>query len=328
MIKMAQRFIITDNCNTKCPHCFNSVDRKTKNDIDADILIKYMRKNSMYLKQSDFKMMGGEPTIHSRFYDIVKEALKHYGRRIKVYTNGIKMSEISSNEDLLIAHFKNRLMYIINGYTFNFDKFKEYEKYINFVAVHTVITTENIDEIIEKTIERSYHPKIQFVLSPNSQVNIFDEDILNDYRSAWMKALIILIPHLRRLNKEPPIDHFFPLCFYTEEMIEKLRAHDMNIIHRAKIGCCAETSMGLTDWNFDFYYCNQTRIKLGSVLNDDGEPKDMKEMIDMINNIGTRVKVNKIMELSDKCKNCNALMTCKLGCFYNKLNSVYGDRLC
>ena len=76
--------------------------------------------------------------------------------------------------------------------------------------------------------------------------------------------------------------------------------------------------MGLIDYNFDLYYCNQTRIKLGSILKDNGDVKTMDEIINMIQR-GSRMKTNSIMELSDKCKGCAVLASCKVGCYYNTL---------
>lgn len=323
MIQLSQRFIITENCNASCPHCFNA-NVRGGGTIDADILIEYLKKNSGYIRKSDFRMMGGEPTLHPRFADIVDEAAKHV-RRVKIYTNGLKMKEIVSNPLVMIPHFANKVLYILNGYVFNIDKVPEYQKYVKQLAVHMVVTLDDVDTMIEKTLKYiEMFPFILPVISPDSQVNIFDEDTLNRYRKVWMKAATTIIPRMDELRIPVNVDHYFPMCFYTQDMINELAVHDMQGFHRLKHGCCAETRMGLIDWNFDLYYCNQARIKIGSILNDNGKPKSMIDIVKMINQKGTSIKTEKIMELSDMCRDCAALPACKLGCFYNTLERECG----
>ena len=329
MIQMSQRFIITENCNASCPHCFNANERDGGT-IDANLLIEYLKKNSMYLPTSDFRMMGGEPTLHPRFSDIVDEAAKHV-RLIKVYSNGLKLKEVTKDHNVMMAHFNDKLIYILNGYTFSprMATSQELQKYVKRLAVHMVVTTDGVDKMIEKTHRfLDLYPFIYTVISPDSQVNIFDEDTLNAYREAWMKAVKSIVPRTRNIGFDINIDHSFPMCFYTQDMIEELARHDLEGLHMKKQNCCAETRMGLTDWNWDLYYCNQTRIKIGSVLNDEGQPKLIPEIIEMINEVGTRIKVDKIKELASKCRDCAALAMCKAGCFYNTMKRECGTAAC
>ena len=74
----------------------------------------------------------------------------------------------------------------------------------------------------------------------------------------------------------------------------------------------------MIDYDFELYYCNQTRIKIGSILEDNGDVKTMDEINIMIQR-GSRMKTNSIMELSEKCKECAVLASCKVGCYYNTL---------
>ena len=325
MIRLAQRFIITENCNASCPHCFNA-NVRGGGTIDADVLIEYLRKNSDYIGEHDFRMMGGEPTVHPRFADIVEEATKHV-RVVKVYTNGLKLKEIASDLKILLPHFEDKLIYIINGYTCNFDKIIESQQYIRAVAIHFVVTLDGTYKMLKKFDEcLKLYPLTFPVISPDSQVNIFDGDILNRYREIWVEAAKYLVPKMRETGgmNAGKIDHSFPMCFYTQDMIDELAASGIEGLHMVKQNCCAETAMGLIDWNWDLYYCNQTRIKIGSILNDEGKPKSMPEILEMINKKGTGIKTEKIIELSDMCRDCPALHTCKLGCFYNTLDRECG----
>ncbi len=314
MIQLNQRFIITENCNASCPHCFNA-NVRGGGEIDADIFIEYLRKNSDYIRNHYLRLMGGEPTVHPRFADIVEEAAKHV-RIVELYTNGLKLKEIVKLHPVMLAHFEDKLRYCINGYTCNFDKIIESQQYIKAVAVHFVVTLDGTYKMLKKFDEcLKLFPLTWPVISADSQVNIFDEDVLNRYRKVWMEAVKYLVPKMR----DGKVDHSFPMCFYTQDMIDELAAHGMEGFHMIRQNCCAEVAMGLIDWNWDLYYCNQTRIKIGSILNDEGKPKLMPEILEMINKKGTNIKTEKIIELSDMCRNCLALPACKLGCFYNTL---------
>ena len=130
-----------------------------------------------------------------------------------------------------------------------------------------------------------------------------------------------LIPVLMEKQASYSFDHQLPICFFTQKMIETLEAHHITNINIAGT-CCNCVPLGLIDYNFDLYFCNQTRIKLGSVINQDGTFKSMDEIRDMIK-VGPSKKVTGIKKLSNKCKRCVSLATCKVGCYYNTLQREY-----
>jgi len=304
----------------KCPHCFNK-DARTAGTMDADILIDYIRKNSQSLRNSDLKMMGGEPTLHPRFSDIVREGCDNM-HDVKIFTNGKTIDEICKLPVVFRNHMMGKVTYIVNGYTSNIEKLKIARDYIRNVKLHIVVTPRWDDKMMEKAINLiKLFPYVIPVISPDSQVNIFDEEELNKYRKIWVDTIIELLNTCFRIGVGfPQIDHYFPLCFYTQEMIDKLARNGYEGLSLLKMGCCGERVMGLIDWNFDIYYCNQTRIKIGSLLDSDGNPKYLQDILEMINKHGTGVKTIKIMEFSEKCRNCPSLSACKVGCFYNTLS--------
>ena len=99
-------------------------------------------------------------------------------------------------------------------------------------------------------------------------------------------------------------------------MIDIFHAHSIPLWE--KVGCCSEYILGLIDWNFDLHYCNQTRIKIGSVLNEDGNMLSLPEINEMIR-AAPQMKCQAVREYSEKCRNCNALPICKVGCYFNTL---------
>jgi len=317
VIQLAHRIVLTEKCNLSCPHCFNAEDREF-GVMDADILIRFMRKNSGMLGSSALKIMGGEPTIHPRILEITKEACQHYGE-VKLFTNGSTMKKIVKDPDIMMNHFRGKVQYTINGFTFDVDKFSDYKDYIHFVTLHFVIPLNNPQKMIEKIEDcMDLYPKVAFILSPDTQVNLFNDFDLNSYRTVWVGVLSEILPQIKHEGIPYSYDHRLPICFYTQKMIDELHDEGIDTVHHETITCCGEQYMGLIDHNFDLYYCNQTRIKLGSILDESGNPKSMETINEMIK-VGSRIKLEQIINLSDKCKNCNALPVCKVGCYYNTL---------
>jgi radical SAM protein with 4Fe4S-binding SPASM domain len=277
-----------------------------------------MQINSDYLRPMELRVMGGEPTLHPRFIDVITEACKHYGL-ITIFTNGTKMKEITKYGVVVKNHFRGQVRFTINGFVFDPEVFHEYVDFISQVILHFVVPLKGLDKLIEKVTRcRELAPYVHFMFSPDTQVDLFDDDILNEYRKVWVDAVTATIPELKSRNISSSYDHTLPMCFYTQDMLDVLSFHGLEGIHYAKITCCGDTVLGLIDYNFDLYYCNQTRIKIGSILKDNGDVKTMDEINSMIQS-GSRIKTDSIIELSEKCKECSVVASCKVGCYYNVL---------
>lgn len=317
MIELAHRIILTEMCNKSCSHCFNR-DYRTKGIMDADLLIEFMKKNSAYLQNTLLRLMGGEPTLHPKFLDIVEEGCKHYSQ-LNIFTNGSTMKNIAVHDVMFKNHLMGKLLYLINGFTFNIDDLSEYKDAIRFMTLFCVVPFENVQEFIKRVLSYSKIKSvpIHIIISADTQINLIDEKTLDEYRKTWMNAITSIIPVLRKREVSFSFDHFFPVCFFTQEMIDTLHSYDLDRLSM-QICCCGEQQMGLIDYNFDIYYCNQTRIKLGSLLDKKGRPKSLRE-VNKILQRGTCMKVKEIKALSDKCKECHALPNCKIGCYYNAL---------
>ena len=317
MIRLANRIILTEQCNLSCPHCFNSMFRK-QGMMDADSWIEYMKINAPYLHDREFRIMGGEPTLHPRIIEIVEESCRYFVNS-SLFTNGTKMPELAKNEVFVKNHFSGRLEYAINGFTFNQKKFHEYKEYINTVKLHNVVPLKDVDSFIARVFEQmKLQPQIVLLFSPDTQLNLVNNDVAEEYRKSWMKAMIRLLPMLDTRGIPYGFDHYFPMCFYTQEMIDELHLYGISDLHTARISCCGDRHMGLIDWNFDLYFCNQTRIKIGSILNENGRPMLVPDIMNILHEYSC-VKTDNVKELSDKCRNCGVVASCKTGCFYNSL---------
>jgi radical SAM protein with 4Fe4S-binding SPASM domain len=328
MIQIAHRIVLTELCNGTCPHCFNASFRKTA-EMNVDTLIKFWKKNqSALLYGKRLKIMGGEPTLHPRILEVMQDGCIYFGG-VDLFTNGTNMVKITKDPLILKYHLMGNIEYIINGFTFELEKFKDYAPYIRKLCLHFVVPFDKkeLHEMISKvfacidTLQTFAH----IIISPDTQVNLFDDGTQEIYRERWMEAITTIVPNLIERGTNFNYDHVLPMCFYTQEMLDilhKIPIHDNNSlvdgIHSLKITCCGDVQMGLILPNFDLYFCNQTRIKIGSLLDENGEPKYLHDIMRMIQPF-SKIKTESVKNLLPKCKICPVVSSCKTGCYYTTL---------
>lgn len=81
---------ITDLCNLRCEHCYNSLEHK-HNELGYDEIVKLLAElkaaGTLYLC-----LTGGEPTLHPRFADIAR-AVREAGLVLEIITNGTLLKD-------------------------------------------------------------------------------------------------------------------------------------------------------------------------------------------------------------------------------------------
>ena len=318
MRQLAHRFVLTENCNATCKHCFNAEVRDGAV-MDADLFIDFVRKNSEHLGDRRALLMGGEPTMHPRIIDIILESTKHY-RVADLFTNGTRLNTIAKHPEIVREHFKEKIIYTINGYVFDPVKYLEWKEFTKAISLHFVITTWGHKETVEKILRccDDYGPEVKIVISGDTTVDVFDDKMLNEYRKIWMDSIKKIVPSLLAVPMNWQTDHSFPQCFFTQEMLEELNIIGLpNFQHT--VSSCTCPHVGLIGANWDLHYCNQTRIKLGSVLDENGDPKSMTQLVNQYVTPAHKIKTESIKKLRKECKDCNALYVCRVGCYYNTL---------
>lgn len=90
---------ITSICNRSCPYCF-AMDSKKAGEYDNHIFmtIDNIQKAMSFLKKSEyhtFSIIGGEPTLHPQFKDIINLAMDE-GFKVFIFTNGICRKSIAT----------------------------------------------------------------------------------------------------------------------------------------------------------------------------------------------------------------------------------------
>ena len=92
---MNPNILLTEKCNQSCNYCFakQKMRRAEKEEMsleDVRKIIYFLKKNS----QEEIRLMGGEPTLHPQFKEIVDFILSQ-GLKIRLFTNGLFSPELT-----------------------------------------------------------------------------------------------------------------------------------------------------------------------------------------------------------------------------------------
>ncbi|MFC1711541.1 radical SAM protein [Patescibacteria group bacterium] len=96
---LTPNILITNFCNQDCKYCFAKEEMKTTNVkemsfYDFKKLVKVLKTNNVKI----LRLMGGEPTIHSKFKEILKIAQSNFDQTV-IFTNGLIPDKI---KDILL----------------------------------------------------------------------------------------------------------------------------------------------------------------------------------------------------------------------------------
>lgn len=82
---------INRNCNLRCKWCYQRDVAQTTKTMDYELALKLIDL-SFGLQAKEIILIGGEPTLHPRFFDIIKN-IKLKGLRTNVVSNSIKFAD-------------------------------------------------------------------------------------------------------------------------------------------------------------------------------------------------------------------------------------------
>ncbi len=108
--KLNPNILLTNVCNQSCSYCFakNEMKSAAKKEMDFSDLKRVMK----FLKdsgQSEIRLMGGEPTLHSQFREVVDLILSQ-DLKIRLFTNGLFPEELAE----WLAVKGNQIHYVFN----------------------------------------------------------------------------------------------------------------------------------------------------------------------------------------------------------------------
>jgi len=198
-----------------------------------------------------------------------------------LFTNGLLLEEIVRDDKLLAYHFQKRLGVTVNGYAVNLNEFEKVYGKFSDINLHFVIPRSNADAAVDKitkSVEVSGPDRVGYIISPDTTNNLLDDVVLNEYRNVYMNFILFVAPFLMNSGFRIVIDHGLPNCFFTQDMIDMLARRNLSMFARNTACQCDDRCMGLIDCDFDFYFCNQTRINFGSIIDRHGEPMSYPEI--------------------------------------------------
>lgn len=238
--------MMTDVCNLHCPYCFaNEFVNKDKNEISEEAFQKAVDFIVSDGSHSSVGMIGGEPTVHSKFEFFMRRLLTDDRvKGIMVYTNGILMErfwnvlchpkthllincnspkdigeenyqKLCNNLQVLINEklCKDRVTLGINMYQadFEYDYLLQLLKMFQFHHVRVSITVPNFNE--DRTIDaHGYFERVK-----PRMFNFFHDLLKNE-----------IIPNFD-CNK-------IPSCLITKEELEQFQIYLDNAYIKENIG--------------------------------------------------------------------------------------------
>ena len=159
---------ITTKCNMTCDHCCYSCTKYGRHG-DYNTIIEAIRFASSYYGDENISIGGGEPTLHPKFFEILKEAINNFDY-VWMATNG------SQTESMY------RLMNIIEG-----EDFPECDCQERYTKEELLEYTEYEDGCLchEKYDDDSIHLKRPDQLAVALSVDYFHDPINPNIKRMW-----------------------------------------------------------------------------------------------------------------------------------------------
>ena len=239
------RVLITDRCNMNCPTCFN---RGIRNDQEMPVedffqLCSYL-KNDGHIER--LKIMGGEPTVHNDFQEIIGIAQNNFDS-IHIFTNGVndEIAKVKMRKDDTIIYNLSCM-----GDQYPSAKLLPEQNFVH--AYETRIDSKcSVDRIMRviSHVHSIVGDKIVINLTLDCTEDIF----------ANKKVLIAkwnaIVSFIEGLHVRYRVDHAIPYCFFV--------GSPMRIKVRGSF--CPIACAGLITPDLKLRHCNQTPVNLLSV---------------------------------------------------------------
>ena len=295
-MRKSMRVLITDKCNMNCATCFNKSLRK-----NTEMPVETFNDLCSYLKNEGgirrLKIMGGEPTIHPYFLDIVEIAKNNF-ESIHIFTNA--STDIIKS---LCLRPKDTVIYNIScmGLRFPFQKLLPEQECVH--AFETRIDyNSNVERI--KALLAYVHSVLKEKMIVNLTLDCTDNIFVNKKAiiSNWNDLVSFIedelqIPYM--------VDHNIPYCFFVGS----------NMKLHIKHSICSTNCAGLIAPDLSLRHCNQTISNL-ICIRQNGRfiPYKILKQYIYTEHIGRLHEC-----LSKLCKDCMFWdVKCNGGCFVSK----------
>ena len=121
---------ITNYCNLKCPYCFAE---DFKADEPRNMSLDEFKEGLNFIQGYEpVKILGGEPTLHPQFKNILSETFKHclvYNSHCTIFTNGANLKQYLP----LIDQYSFFMSVLINCNSPQYQSIKDYNNLLNLI---------------------------------------------------------------------------------------------------------------------------------------------------------------------------------------------------
>lgn len=287
------RVLVTDKCNAECSNCINKVIRTESCFMDLPrfkVLAQYFHDNNV----CRIRIMGGEPTIHPNFRQIVEFSQTMFSR-VTIFTNGLNSNllEFSPRESDSI-NYNARFVRIIPKEHFMSDK--QGSRILSIVIYRQLNTYEMICTIAKIN---EYVQNLKVSLTFDCTINIFK------YRSVLLDKFNILYDFCILHQIEVIIDHGLPVCFLYRSKVPSCKGFSI----------CSERCAGLIDANFNLRFCNQISSDTFALF-EGGKIKPFKLLNNWLKFIFYQKQVTVLSKICVECPFYGNI--CNGGCYIHK----------
>ena len=289
------RVLITDRCNMNCPTCFNRGVRSNR-----EMSVEDFSQLCVYLKEEGhierLKIMGGEPTVHNDFLEIVNIAQKVFPS-IHIFTNGVndEIAKVKMRENDTIIYNLSCMgeqypsakllpeQNFVHAYETRIDSKCSIDRIMRVIShVHSIVG----DEIV-----------INLTLDCTEDIFTNKEVLINNWNA--------VVSFIEGLHVRYRVDHAIPYCFFVGSAM-RIKVHG---------SFCPVACAGLITPDLKLRHCNQTDTNLLSVRQDGRfVPWQILEQYITCDHFGMQHK-----SLEKICKDCLFYgRKCDGGCFIFK----------
>lgn len=104
---------LTNKCNLSCPHCYMYSGEAKGNELNTQEIKKLISDFAKISNGTSITLSGGEPTIRTDFYEIIKTAYE-LGLEVKILTNG---TQLSSERITALSKYISSVQISIDGFS-------------------------------------------------------------------------------------------------------------------------------------------------------------------------------------------------------------------
>ena len=290
MIFNSLRVYLTEQCNAKCPSCFN---RESRNSASMDkVHFEQICRTFSEKGVKRLKIMGGEPTMHPHFAEMIEMAQQFFPN-IFLFTNAI-------NDKIIVFNTRTEDSII---YNFTFHKLWDRERlllnHLGRRSFEIQIRPNSNEKEIVAYLDKLSDFEFTAVLTLDCTSNIFKD------RKILISKIEFLQNHFSKKGISFSMDHRLPLCFLYGSNI---------IVPTNNFSKCSLSCSCLIDAEYNLRFCNQSKCKTINVFFDD---KIIPIQI-LENHLRKEFYLRQINNLDNFCGNCVFYESmCNGGCFLN-----------